>query len=168
MNHASFHAARLRPARSYGAEGDKSFTFVVTSDGEVYKQNTGWFGAGSQEYYLEYDARLGKTSSVSLSDVKGDAARIIDGKIIGSWDDYEQAKAYADRYIKSKGAAAAATPADPAKPADPFAPPPPPPAPAGSMSTGMLVGIIGGGVALMGGLLYLASRSATPPPPTAK
>jgi hypothetical protein len=98
--------------------------FVVTSDGEVYKQNTGWFGAGSQEYYLEYDARTGRESGYNLTDVKGEAARRIEAKIIGSWPDYAQAKTNADRYIKNKDAAPA--PADPTKPADPFAPPPPP------------------------------------------
>jgi len=162
VSHASFHSTRLRPLRSYGEEGDKDLLFVVTSDGEVYKQNTGWFGMGSQEYYFEYDARTGQESGYNLTDVTGEAARRIEAKIIASWPDYAQAKSYADRHIKTKRAATA-DPSNPAAPADPFAPPAPPAG--GGMSTGMLIGLVGGGVALLGGLIFLASRSSAPQAP---
>jgi hypothetical protein len=161
VSHATFHATRLRPLRSYGAEGDKNFDFVVTSDGEVYKWNTALFSR-EKEFFFEYDARTGATGGAFGLDITGDQARTIESKIVGSWPSLEQAKTNADRYVKNKDAAPA-DPSKPAAPADPFAAPAPPAG--GGMSTGMLIGLVGGGVALLGGLIFLASRSSAPQAP---
>jgi len=164
VNSSKFHARRFKPARRavthtqrmYAGEGDKVFAFVVTSDGEVYKQNTAWFGMGSKEYFFEFDAKSGSEGSALNVDVKGDAARVVEGKVVGSWDDYNQAKNYAINLVKSKAAATPAGMPTPPDTSDPNKKPDEKP----GMSKGLIVGLTAGGVLLFGGLLWAASRPA--------
>jgi len=83
VNRVAFHVSRYhrpkgvrpRTQRVYAGEGDKVFAFVVTSDGEVYKQNQS-FGFGAKEYFFEFDAKSGSEGSIWNVDVKGDLSAL--------------------------------------------------------------------------------------------
>jgi hypothetical protein len=165
---ATFHARRLtRPvagrARAYGGEGDKTLPFVVTTEPMVYERNAK-FGLFSAEYEFEYDPKTGDTGNFYDPDIKGDEARALEQKIESSWTTYLQAKNRADELLNMKGekpAPAAPSPGAPTPEAAPPAAAPeggPPAAGGGSNIPWGYIAAGVGGVVVVGGIIYFATR----------
>ena len=165
---STFHARRLtRPvagrARAYGGEGDKTLPFVVTTDPMVYERNAK-FGLFSAEYEFEYDPKTGDTGNFYDPDIKGDEARALEQKIESSWTTYLQAKNRADELLKMKGEKPAPASPSPAAPTPEAAPPAaapeggPPAAGGGSNIPWGYIAAGVGGVVVVGGIIYFATR----------
>jgi len=170
---ATFHARRLsRPvagrARAFGGVGEKDLTFVVTTEPMVYERNAK-FGLFSAEYEFEYDPKTGDTGNFYDPDIKGDEARALEQKIESSWTTYLQAKNRADEVLAMKGekpASPAPAAPSPAAPTPETAPPAAaaeggPPAAGGDGKSDIPWGYIAagvGGVVVVGGIIYFATR----------
>lgn len=105
-------ALQIRKASSYSGVGDKDQTYLVTRDGEVYYSRTTFFGLGSDKIlYLYYSAVSGKEPKEDWiqPSIEGSAASTVLAKVVGSWNDYDTAKTYANSLVSNarKGTAAA-------------------------------------------------------------
>jgi hypothetical protein len=89
---------------TYGDVGDTGFEFVVTSEGEVYKQANSWWPGRDKVYDLYYSAASKTDYSNDFNtqsyDSDADVKRIM-GKAVASWNDFATARKYADSVISS-------------------------------------------------------------------
>ena len=89
---------------TYGDVGDTGFEFLVTNEGEVYKQVNSWWPGRDKVYDLYYSAASKTDYSNDFNtqsyDSDADVKRIM-GKAVASWNDFNTAKKYADSVISA-------------------------------------------------------------------
>lgn len=105
-------ALQLRKASTYSGVGDKELDYLVTRDGEVYAWRHTYFGLGKGKVlYLYYSAVSGAEpwQEAYKFGIEDAAASAVLAKVVGSWNDYDTAKTYANSLVSSarKGTAAA-------------------------------------------------------------
>lgn len=167
----------------YSGVGDKDQDYLVTSDGEVYSWRGAWFGLGnlwgSKYYYFKYSALTGQQEDTLNFPLADESVPAMVSKVVGSWNDFSAAKAYAKSIVEARQQAAT-TGKPVVTPVDPINDPrtserlkeveyeqkhggkKKPEKEGGKINPWLLGGIVTGGVALLGAVIYFAQKNQGP------